>query len=42
MAVALAASLAQRPTWSAGHMKADGHATWAEIVTTNPTDEAGR
>ena len=42
MAVALAASLAQRPTWSAGHMKADGHATWAEVVTRNPTDEAGR
>jgi nitrate reductase gamma subunit len=42
MSVALAASLAQRPTWAAGHMKADGHSTWADIVTTNPTDEAGR
>jgi len=42
MAVALAASLAQRPTWSARHMKADGRATWADIVTTNPTDEGGR
>lgn len=42
MSVALAASLAQRPTWAAGHMKADGRATWADIVTTNPTDEASR
>jgi nitrate reductase gamma subunit len=42
MAVALAASLAQRPTWAAGHMKTDGRATWADVVRTNPTDEAGR
>ena len=42
MSVALAASLAQRPTWAAGHMKADGRATWADLVTTNPTDEGGR
>jgi nitrate reductase gamma subunit len=42
MSVALAASLAQRPTWAAGHMKADGRSTWTDVVTTNPTDEAGR
>lgn len=42
MSVALAASLALRPTWAAEHMKADGHSTWADVVTTNPTDEAGR
>jgi nitrate reductase gamma subunit len=29
---------AYRPTWAAAHVGADGKRTWAEIVTTNPTE----
>ena len=36
----VAASLGYKPTWSAPHMGADGQRTWAEIATTNPTEEA--
>ncbi len=35
----VAASLGYRPTWSAPHMGADGRRSWAEIATTNPTEE---
>ena len=33
----LAEYLTYRPTWSAPHVGADGHVTWAEIATKNPT-----
>ena len=32
----LAEYLTYRPTWSAGHVGADGTRTWADIATTNP------
>ena len=38
----LAAYLTYRPTWSAPHVGADGVRTWADIVTTNPTQGAKR
>ena len=37
----LAEYLTYRPTWAAPHVKADGTKTWADVVTTNPT-EGGR
>ncbi len=39
MEVRVAASLEYRPTWSAPHVGADGRRSWAEIATTNPTEE---
>jgi len=38
----LAEYLTYRPTWAAPHVKADGMRTWAEVVTTNPTEGAKR
>ena len=37
---ALAEYLTYRPTWAAPHVKADGVRTWADVVTTNPTEGA--
>ncbi len=37
---ALAEYLTYRPTWAARHVKADGVRTWADVVTTNPTEGA--
>lgn len=39
MSVALAEYLTYRPTWAAGHIKAPGTPTWADVVTTDPTRE---
>jgi nitrate reductase gamma subunit len=39
MEAKLAEYLTYRPNWSAAHMGADGRRTWAEIATTNPTQE---
>jgi nitrate reductase gamma subunit len=38
----LAGYLTYRPTWSAPHVTADGKRTWADVVTTNPTEGAKR
>ena len=38
----LAEYLTYRPTWAAPHVKADGTKTWAEVVTTNPTEGVRR
>ena len=37
---AIAQYLTYRPTWSAKHVGADGKKSWAEVATTNPTQEA--
>lgn len=34
--------LQYRPTWSAPHLGADGKRTWAEIATSNPSEEVRR
>lgn len=36
----IAANLGYKPTWSAGHVGADGKRTWAEIASDNPAQEA--
>jgi nitrate reductase gamma subunit len=36
----LAEYLTYRPSWAAPHMKADGTKTWADVVTTDPTEGA--
>jgi nitrate reductase gamma subunit len=42
-AAALAEYLTLRPTWSAGHIRKPGEApTWAEVVSSNPAQEARR
>ncbi len=38
----LAGYLTYRPTWAAKHVTADGVRTWADVVTTNPTEGAKR
>jgi len=38
----LAEYLTYRPTWSAGHVAADGTRTWAEVATHNPTQGESR
>jgi nitrate reductase gamma subunit len=38
----LAECLMYKPTWSASHVKADGTRTWADVATTNPTQEGGQ
>ncbi len=38
----LAEYLTYRPTWAAPHVRADGVRTWAEVVTTNPTEGTKR
>ncbi len=35
----IAEYLTYRPTWKAAHVGADGKKSWAEIVTTNPTQD---
>jgi len=40
MSKRIAAVLGYRVSWSAAHIGADGHKTWAEIATTNPTASA--
>lgn len=39
MAAALAEYLTYRPTWAAGHIKRSDGATWAEVVSSNPSRE---
>jgi len=39
MRTALSAHLAHRPTWSAGHIRAKGASTWADVAATNPSRE---
>lgn len=36
LARAIATHLAYRPTWSAGHMGADGQRSWADVAASNP------
>jgi nitrate reductase gamma subunit len=38
MEAKLAEYLTYRPTWSAAHVGADGHRSWAQIAMTNPND----
>jgi len=38
----MAAYLAYRPTWAAPHIAADGVRTWADVVTTQPSDKTTR
>jgi len=39
MAAAMAAHLAYRPTWAAGHVRGNGAPTWAEVASSNPARE---
>ena len=37
LARAIATHLTYRPTWSAGHIGADGQRSWADVAASNPT-----